>query len=157
MRYFATVRGETRTPSLSNSSFAILASPHAGFSADIRRMRSRRFFGRGGRPVRRDRHFQNERNAERCHLRKVSGFTMISASRQWKHFARASITMRAEADVRGLTLRSVNSVSCFRRNRFSAISAVRGRRSKRRRASKPNSTGHSVCLANRTHLSIDER
>jgi hypothetical protein len=34
--YFLTVRGETRMPSLTKSSFAILSSPQVTFSTDIR-------------------------------------------------------------------------------------------------------------------------
>lgn len=40
--------------------------------------------GNGRRPIFRDFHHQNRRNPERCHLTKVSGFTIISANFQSK-------------------------------------------------------------------------
>jgi hypothetical protein len=49
-RYFHTVRGETRKPSLSNSSLAMRSLPHVGFSRAMRRMSARRSAGIGGRP-----------------------------------------------------------------------------------------------------------
>jgi hypothetical protein len=44
-----------------------------------------RFLGGGGRPVFRDFHRQNIRNAVRCHLMNVSGFTTQSTFRQSKY------------------------------------------------------------------------
>jgi hypothetical protein len=61
-----------------------------------------------------------------CHPTKVAGFTITSALRQSKNFASATIARRNDAVVRrGLILRSWNNASCFRRNRFSARSAIR--------------------------------
>ncbi len=74
-KYLPTVRGETRIPNFSDSSFAILCSPHVGFSRAIWPISSRRFFGSAGRPGLRDFHRQNILNAVRCHPTKVSGFT----------------------------------------------------------------------------------
>ena len=89
-RYLRTVRGETLMPSLMLSSLAMRSSPQIGLSRSIAMMRSRRFCGSGGRPSSRDIHCQNAQNALRCHLMKVSGLTITSASRQWKK--RASVT-----------------------------------------------------------------
>ena len=94
-------------PSFNDSSCAILSSPHVGFSRAIWRTSWRIFLGSAGRPRLRDFHRQNILNAVRCHLRNVSGFTITSASRQSKNFARATIARRNEAVVRrGFALRS---------------------------------------------------
>ena len=112
-------------PNFSDSSFAILSSPHVGFSRANWQISSRRCFGSAGRPGLRDFHRQNILNALRCHPTKVSGFTITSASRQSKNFAIATIARRNEAVVRrGLVSRSRNKASCFRRNRFSATRAT---------------------------------
>ena len=113
-------------PSFSDSSSAILSSPHVGFSRAIWRTSSRIFFGSAGRPRLRDLHRQNILNAVRCHLRNVSGFTITNASRQSKSRPKATIVARIAAVVfRGLALRSWNRASCLRRKRFSAIRAAR--------------------------------
>ena len=113
-------------PNFSNSSSAILSSPHVGFSRAIWRTSSRRLSGRAGRPRLRDLHRQNIWNAVRCHLRNVSGFTITSASRQSKSRPKATIVARIAAVVfRGLALHSWNRASCLRRKRFSAIRAAR--------------------------------
>ena len=131
-RYLPTVRGETRIPNFGDSSFAILCSPHVGFSRAIWPISSRRFFGSAGRPGLRDFHRQNILNAVRCHPTKVSGFTIASASRQSKNFASATIARRIDAVVRrGLVSRSWNKASCFRRNRFSATRATGEERNNR--------------------------
>ena len=49
-RYLRTVRGDTRRPSLSNSSLAMRSSPQDGLSRAIRRMSACRSGGIGGRP-----------------------------------------------------------------------------------------------------------
>ena len=123
--HLPTVRGETRTPNLSNNSFSILSSPNVGFSRAICLTSSRRFFGRAGRPRLRDFHRQNILNAVRCHLTNVSGFTITSAPRQSKNFASVTIASRNEAVVRrGFVLRSWNQAICLRRKRFSATRAT---------------------------------
>ena len=125
-RYLRTVRRETRIPSFNASSLAICSSPHVGFSRPICRINSRRFFGSGGRPGRRDFQRQNARKPARCHLMKVSGLTITSAPRQSKSLPRPTITKRKAGVVRlGLTSRSWNNASCFRRNRFSATRPIR--------------------------------
>lgn len=48
--YLPTVRGETRIPSLTSSSFAIRSSPHTGFSEAILQISARSSAGIGGRP-----------------------------------------------------------------------------------------------------------
>jgi hypothetical protein len=48
--YLPTVRGDTRIPSLTNSSLAIRSSPHNGFSAAILRIRLRNSSGIGSHP-----------------------------------------------------------------------------------------------------------
>jgi hypothetical protein len=87
-------------PSFSDSSSAILSSPHVGFSRAIRRTSSRTSLGSAGRPGLRDFHRQNILKALRCHLTNVSGFTITSASRQSKNLASATIARRIEAVVR---------------------------------------------------------
>jgi ATPase family associated with various cellular activities (AAA) len=116
-------------PSFSDSSSAILSSPHVGFSWAIRRTSSRTSLGSAGRPGLRDFHRQNILKALRCHLTNVSGFT---ASRQSKNLASATIATRIEAVVRrGLALRSWNMANCFRRKRFSATRPVREEKNSR--------------------------
>ena len=96
------------------------------------------FPGIGGRPRRRDFQRQNRRNTVRCHLRKVSGFTITSASRQSKNLARASIVRRNQTVVlRGLAFRSRNSASCLRKNKISAKRASRGKNRIRQNVSNP--------------------
>ena len=50
--YFRTVRGETRMPRFTNSSLAILSSPHTGFFRAILRIKVRNSMGILGRPAR---------------------------------------------------------------------------------------------------------
>ena len=69
---------------------------------------------------------------------KVSGLTMTRASRQSNSFASAIIATRVIAVARRcFVLRSLNSASCLRKNKFSAIRAARDDKNKRRRASNP--------------------
>lgn len=117
------------------------SSPQAGFSRANLRMILRRFGGSGGRPRFRDFHRQNCRNALRCHFRKVAGLTMTSAPRQSKNRARATIASRnIRVVLRGVAFRSWKSASCLRRNRFSATSAAREKKNRRRRESNTDST-----------------
>jgi hypothetical protein len=78
--YLRTVRGETRTPSLSRSSLAIRSSPHSTFSRAILRISSRSSIGIGGRP---DRDFirQSSLQSARCQRIIVPGCTTTSAPR----------------------------------------------------------------------------
>jgi hypothetical protein len=65
------------------------------------------FFGSGGRPGWRDFHRQKILNPVRCHLRKVSGLTTVSASRQSKNRASATIARRIDGVIpRGFILSS---------------------------------------------------
>jgi hypothetical protein len=89
-------------------------------------------FGSAGRPGLRDFHRQNILNAVRCHPTNVSGFTIISALRQLRNLASATIARRNEAVFRcRVVLRSWNKASCFRRNRFSATRATREEKNNR--------------------------
>ena len=60
--YFRTVRGETRTPSLTSSSWAILSSPHVMFATAISAISFFSSSGSVGRPFSRDFQRQNSRN-----------------------------------------------------------------------------------------------
>jgi len=81
--YLPTVLGDTRIPSLTNSSLAIRSSPHSGFSAAILRIRMRSSSGIGGRPAL---HFRRQkiRQPSRCQRTMVDGRTLTTASRQSK-------------------------------------------------------------------------
>ena len=117
-RYLPTVRGDTRSPSLSRSSSAMRASPQMGFSAAILRISSRRSRGRQRRP-RGDFHLQNRRKPFWCHRMKVSGLTTRSALRHSKSLPRVNRTSRTPSVARcGCALRSSKSASCLRRKRF---------------------------------------
>src|SRR3954449_1724310 len=78
----ATVRGESRICSFSNSSSAIRCSPQVGFSAAKRRIKFLTSAVTRGLPTGLDFQRQNRRNALRCQLIKVAGFTIINALRQ---------------------------------------------------------------------------
>jgi len=121
----------------------------------ISRINSRMGLGSGGRPRFRDFQRQNIRNADLCHLMNASGLTTTSASRQSKKRANAIIARRAVRVMRrGFTLRSLKSASCLRRNRFSAIKAVRGNKRRRRRVSNRNSTSRSAIVTQRPYASL---
>lgn len=125
--YFATVRGETRRPSFSSSSFAMRSWPHTEFSRAIRRIRSRSSFGIGGRPAR-DFHRQKSRKPALCQPMSVSGRTTASALRQLKQRDNSANATRVGASTRlGFTPRSRYSASCRRRNKISASNDSRGR------------------------------
>ena len=80
--YLATVRGETRYPSLANSP-QIMFSPQVALSRHMRRMSLRRSMSTGGRPRRRrDCHRQSSRQPARCHRMRVSGLTTRTAARR---------------------------------------------------------------------------
>ena len=128
--YLRTVRGETRIPSLSSSSFAIRSSPHNGFSVAILRIRLRSSSGIGGRPAL---HFQRQkiRQPSRCHRTTVDGLTLTTASRQSKSLENtAKLTRVAWSTRRGLIPRSIYRASCLRRTRFSARIALDERKNK---------------------------
>jgi hypothetical protein len=76
--YRRTVRGDTRMPSFSNSSFAMRSSPHVRFDAAIIAISRCTSTGIVGRPGARDVQRQNSRKPFRCQRISVSGFTMTS-------------------------------------------------------------------------------
>ena len=107
--YLATVRGETRRPSLSSNSSAIRFSPQLGFSAAIWRITSLKLPDNGGLPTGRDFHRQNRRKAFRCQPIKVTGLTMTKASRQSKKRADVLKVKRSAAEIRGLSARALGT------------------------------------------------
>ena len=114
-------------PIFSNSSSAMRSSPYVGFCVAIWTISFRNCAGTRGLPRGLDFHFQNRRKPLRCQLINVSGLTMIRASRQSKQRDNRASANRIESVARpGLTLRSTKRPSCFRRNRFSAATAVVG-------------------------------
>ena len=124
--YLRTVRGETRKPSFSSNSLAILSSPHSGFSMAIRRISWRSSSGIGGRPGL-DLQRQNRRHPARCQRINVSGRTTTRASRQSKSRESNASDTRVAASTRlGFTPRSRYSASSRRRKRFSASKDRRG-------------------------------
>jgi hypothetical protein len=70
--------GDTRMPSLTDSSAEIRACPQVGFSRTMRAISARILLGNFGRPAF-DLHFQNNLNPMRCHQIRVSGLTMSRA------------------------------------------------------------------------------
>src|SRR6266446_2433584 len=79
--YFATLDCETSKPSLSSSPW-MRGAPHSGFSALIRRISARTSASIFGRPPReRDFHRQYRRKPARCQRTRVSGRTIVMASR----------------------------------------------------------------------------
>jgi hypothetical protein len=124
--YLRTVRGETRKPSFSSNSLAILSSsPHSGFSVAMRRINWRSSSGIDGRPgLDLQRH---RRQLARCQRINVSGRTTTNAPRQSNiRESNASDTRVAASTRLGLTPRSWYSASSRRRNRFSASTDRRG-------------------------------
>ena len=118
--YFPTVRGETRIPSLTRSSWAIRSSPHTGFSEAIVRISSRSSAGIGGRP---SLHLnrQNSRHPIRCQRMMVFGRTITTAFCQSNKRVRSARLIRVtESTRRGLIPRSMYWASCFLRTKFSA-------------------------------------
>jgi hypothetical protein len=156
-KYFLTVRGETRIPSLSFSSSTIRSSPQVGLSCAIPRISSRRFCGSRGRPRFLDFHLQNIRNAVRCYLRNVLGLTMTKALRQSKNLDSKTMMARVAAvERRGLTLRSLNRASCLRRNRFSAVTAAWEERNNRMNVNNSTFYKRSQAFQRRSNLIIAE-
>src|SRR3569833_2565282 len=80
--FLATVRGESRICSFSNSSSAMRWSPQVGFSAAKRRIKFLISAVTRGLPTGLDFQRQNRRNALRCQQIKEAGFTISSALRQ---------------------------------------------------------------------------
>ena len=106
---------------------AIRSSPHEGLLLTMLAISCRSSWGIRGRPAR-DFHFQNSRNPFRCHRIRVSGLTMVKACRHSKNVASSAMVKRTASVARlGLFFRSRYKASCFRRNRFSAASALRER------------------------------
>ena len=126
-RYFATVREETRIPGLNCNSLAMRSCPQVGLSAATSRIDAWRFLGKRGRPALFDFQRQKSRNPWRCQG-SVSACTFTSALRHANHGSRAAIIQRVESSARrGLTFCSWNRANCYRRKRFSATNADRGR------------------------------
>jgi hypothetical protein len=118
-RYFPTVRGDTRIPSFSCNSLAIRSSPQIGLSSAISRINCRRSLGKRGLPIGLDFQRQNSRNPLCCHRMSVSGFTFTSELPHGNIRLRVAIVHRVASSVRrGLTFRSWNIASCFRRKRI---------------------------------------
>jgi len=120
--------------SFSFNSLAMRSSPQVGFSAAISPMSLRRSLGIRGLPTGRDFQRHNRRNPFRCQRMNVSGLTFTRASRHENMRPRITISSLVESSARcGLTFRSWNSASCFRRKRFSAARARRDRKTRTRR------------------------
>src|SRR3954447_19393098 len=102
--------------------------PQVGFSAAKRRIKSLTSAVTGGLPTGLDFQRQNRRNALRCQLIKVAGFTIINALRQSNQRASLQNT-NLSAGVVGIAFfsRSRKRANCFRKNKFSAARAVRQR------------------------------
>jgi len=116
-----------------------------GFSAAISAMSLRRSLGIRGLPTGRDFQRHNRRNPFRCQRMNVSGLTFTRASRHENMRPRITIRSRVESLARcGLTFRSWNSASCFRRKRFSAASARRDRETSTRRWTRSRATDDNV-------------
>jgi len=125
--YWATVRGETRYPSLANSP-QIMSSPQVALSRHMRRMRLRRSMSTRGRPRRRhDLHRQSSRQPARCHRTTVSGrTTRTTVSRSRNRPARGANNHRSKSRRRGRLTCLRSTTTCWRNRRFSATSTVRG-------------------------------
>src|SRR5205085_2337195 len=126
--YLATVRGESRICSFSNSSSAMRCSPQVGFSAAKRRIKFLSSAVTRGLPTGLDFQRQNRRNAFRCQPIKVAGLTISSALRQSNQRASLENT-NLSAGVVGMAFfsRSRKRANCLRKNKFSAARAVRRR------------------------------
>src|SRR3954466_12526758 len=126
--YLATVRGESRICSFSNSSSAMRRSPQVGFSAAKRRIKFLTSTVTRGLPTGCDFQRQKRRNALRCQPIKVAGLTISNALRQSNQGASLENT-NLSAGVVGIAFfsRSRNKGNCFRKNKFSAATAVRRR------------------------------
>ena len=139
MLYLATVPGESRICSFSNSSSAMRCSPQLGFSAAKRRIKFLTSTVTRGLPTGCDLQRQKRRNALRCQPIKVAGLTIINAPRQSNQRASLENTnLSAGVVCIAFFSRSRNRANCFRKNRFSATRAVR-----RDRAQVPNHPGKS--------------
>src|SRR3954453_12917123 len=103
-------------------------SPQVGFSAAKRRIKALTSAVTGGLPTGLDFQRQNRRNALRCQPIKVAGFTISNAlphSNQRTSLENTNLS----AGVVGIAFfsRSRNRANCFRKNKFSAATAVRRR------------------------------
>ena len=157
-KYFSTVRGETWIPSFSFNSSAMRPCPHVGFSAAISRISFRRSLGRQGLPVGFDFQRQQIRNPLRCQRMSVSGLTLTSAPRQANHRLRVAISQRVESSARrGLRWRSWNRASRFRKNRFSATNAARGRGARQASRARSYATEDNVHRQGATARKLDDR
>src|SRR4051794_27340015 len=126
--YLATVRGESRICSFSNSSSAMRCSPQVGFSAARRRIKFLTSAVTGGLPTSLDFRRQKRRNTLRCQPIKVAGLTISNALRQSNQRASLENT-NLSAGVVGIAFfsRSRKRANCLRTNRFSVAGAVRRR------------------------------
>src|SRR5215469_17158511 len=98
-KYFCTVRGDTRIPSLSFNSLAMRSWPQEGFSVAISRINCRSSLGRRGRPDGFDLQRQNRRKPLRCQRVSVFGLTFTSAARHENIRLRVAIIHRMEEQI----------------------------------------------------------
>ena len=94
------MRGETASPSLSDSSFAIRSSPHVGLARAIATISCWRFLGIRGRPRGRDVQRQKSRQPARCQRINVSGCTTVSTAFQSMTRARSTNATRVAGSAR---------------------------------------------------------
>jgi hypothetical protein len=124
-----TVRGERRTPSFNCRSEATRSSPHVGFSFAISAISFWDSAGTGGRPRGFDFHLPNSHKPFQCHRMKVSGSTMVRASRHANRLECTTSENRvASLARRGLTLRSKCRANSLRRKKFSPAKTQRDHR-----------------------------
>jgi hypothetical protein len=127
-------------------------SPQVGFSAARRRIKFLTSVVICGLPTRLDFQRQKRRNAARCQLIKVAGFTITNALRQSNQRASFENT-NLSAGVVGSAFfsRSRNRANCLRKNRFSAA------RAKRRRPILAKKLKQSLTIVRRFRTSLESR
>ena len=132
--YLATLASATSWPKRSSSD-RILGAPHAGFSRDMRRIRSRISRLMRGRPSvpALDFHLQYSLNPWPCHRITVSGWTTANAERQFGQ-RRDSNTQKTRSRRRNLGRLTdcLQTASCCRSARFSTTKWALGMRIARR-------------------------
>jgi hypothetical protein len=95
-------------PIFSKSSSAMRSSPQVVLLMAVSRMSFCKAAGIRGRPRGRDFHFQKRRNPLRCQRIKVSGLTIVRASRQSKkRDSRANVKRTPSVAYRGSIFRSI--------------------------------------------------
>ena len=92
--YFRTVRGETRTPSLTSSSWAILSSPHVMFATAISAISFFSSSGSVGRPFGRD--FQRHNRARKVHRSRGHNKAAIAVANKLARIVWAVSTRESE-------------------------------------------------------------